>query len=167
MISLTATQGWMYGSHLVVDGMGLVLNHGMSRFDYTAGHPNAPAAGKRMQHNMSPLIVLREGRPAFAFGMPGGPKIVSVTAQLAMNALAFDATPAASIAAPRLHTEGDEPLLVSPHTPDHVVAGLEKLGHTVRREDDMGGPVNVLAVDSQTGSIDAASGEGTGAVGGF
>ena len=32
LVSLTATQGWMYGSHLVVDGMGLVLNHGMSRF---------------------------------------------------------------------------------------------------------------------------------------
>jgi len=44
MISLTATQGWMYGSHLVVDGLGLVLNHGMSRFDYTPGDPNAPAA---------------------------------------------------------------------------------------------------------------------------
>jgi gamma-glutamyltranspeptidase/glutathione hydrolase len=167
MISLTATQGWMYGSHLVVEGMGLVLNHGMSRFDYSTGHPNAPAAGKRMQHNMVPLIVLREGRPAFAFGMPGGPKIVSVTAQLAIDALAFEATPAASIAAPRLHTEGDEPLLVSPHMPDDVAAELEKLGHTVHHEEDMGGPVNILAVDSQTGRIDAASGEATGAVGGI
>ncbi len=46
MISLTATQGWMYGSHLVVDGLGLVLNHGMSRFDYVSGHPNSPAARK-------------------------------------------------------------------------------------------------------------------------
>jgi gamma-glutamyltranspeptidase len=84
-----------------------------------------------------------------------------------MNVLAFNASPAAAIAAPRLHTEGDEPLLVSQHLPDHVVAGLAKVGHSVRREDDMGGPVNVLAVESQTGRIEAASGEGTGAVGGF
>ena len=167
LISLTATQGWMYGSHLVVDGMGLVLNHGMSRFDYSPGHPNAPAAGKRMQHNMAPMIVLEGGRPAFAVGLPGGPKIVNVTAQLALDLIAFGATPAAAISAPRLHTEGDEPLLVSPHTPDGVVVELEKLGHTIRREEDMGGPVNVLAVDPQTGKIDVASGEGFGAVAGF
>ncbi len=167
LISLTATQGWMYGSHLVVDGLGLVLNHGMSRFDYSPDHPNAPAPGKRMQHNMSPLIALRDERPAFAFGLPGGPKIVSVTAQLALDALVFGTAPAASIVAPRLHTDGDEPLLVSQHMPDCIVSELENLGHEVRREDDMGGPVNVLAVDLQTGQIDIASGETTGAVAGF
>ncbi|HJQ81527.1 MAG TPA: gamma-glutamyltransferase [Lacipirellulaceae bacterium] len=167
LISITATQGWMYGSHLVVDGLGLVLNHGMSRFDYSPGHANAPAPGKRMLHNMAPMIVLRKDRPAFALGMPGGAKIVSVTAQLALNAIAFGATPAASIAAPRVHTDGSEPLLVSSHMPARVVADLETLGHVIRREEDMGGPVNVLAADSQSGKIDIASGESTGAVAGF
>jgi gamma-glutamyltranspeptidase/glutathione hydrolase len=167
IISLTATQGWMYGSHLVVTGMGLVLNHGMSRFDYSPDHPNAPAPGKRMQHNMAPMIALHNGRPAFAFGLPGGPKIVSVTAQLALNTIAFGTTPAAAITAPRLHTDGSEPLLVSYDISANVVADLEQRGHTVRRENDMGGPVNVLAVDPQTGKIDIASGESIGAVAGF
>jgi gamma-glutamyltranspeptidase/glutathione hydrolase len=167
LISVTATQGWMYGSHLVVDGMGLVLNHGMSRFDYSPGHPNAPAPGKRMMHNMAPMIVIRDDRPAFAFGMPGGPKIVSVTAQLALNSLAFGASPVASLEAPRVHTDGSEPLLVSPHMHPSVIAELEHLGHTIRYEEDMGGPVNVLVLDSQSGKIDVASGESTGAVAGF
>jgi gamma-glutamyltranspeptidase/glutathione hydrolase len=167
VISLTATQGWMYGSHIVVDGLGLVLNHGMSRFDYISGHPNRPEAGKRMQHNMAPTIALDDSRPALAFGLPGGPKIVSATAQLAINTTAFEATAAESIAVPRLHTEGGEPLLVSEHTPESVVAGLRKLGHEVRLEPDMGGPVNVLAFDPYSGKIDAASGEGTGAVAGI
>jgi gamma-glutamyltranspeptidase / glutathione hydrolase len=169
LISLTATQGWMYGSHLVVDGMGLVLNHGMSRFTFSPGHPNAPAAGKRMQHNMSPMIVLETetGHPAFAFGLPGGPKIVNVTAQLALDLIALGATPAESIAAPRLHAECDEPLLVSAHTPPSVIDELMDLGHDVRCEEDMGGPVNVLAIDPQTRQIDVASGETTGDVAGF
>jgi gamma-glutamyltranspeptidase/glutathione hydrolase len=167
LISLTATQGWMYGSHLVVDGLGLVLNHGMSRFDYSPGHANAPAPGKRMQHNMSPMIALGDGRPAFAFGMPGGPKIVSVTAQLVLNAIALGVSPAAAIAAPRLHTDGGEPLLVSPRMPEHVVRELADWGHQIRHEDDMGGPVNVLAVDPQSATIEVASGEGTGDVAGF
>jgi gamma-glutamyltranspeptidase / glutathione hydrolase len=167
LISLTATQGWMYGSHLVVDGLGLVLNHGMSRFEYAPGHPNAPAPGKRMQHNMAPLIGVCDGKPLFAAGLPGGPKIVSVTAQLALRTLAFGESPTSAIAAPRLHTEIGEPLLVSQHMPDGVIAELENLGHRVRREPDMGGPVNVLTFDRQTGHIDTASGETTGAVAGI
>ncbi len=128
LISITATQGWMYGSHLVVDGMGLVLNHGMSRFDYSPGHPNAPAPGKRMLHNMAPMIVLRSDRPTFAFGMPGGAKIVSVTAQLALNAIAFGAVPAESIAVSRMHTDGNGPLLVSPHMLANVGRRLGEVG---------------------------------------
>jgi hypothetical protein len=31
----------------------------------------------------------------------------------------------------------------------------------------MGGPVNVLVIDHKTGKIDAASGEGTGAIAGL
>jgi gamma-glutamyltranspeptidase/glutathione hydrolase len=167
LISLTATQGWMYGSHLVVAGLGLVLNHGMSRFDYSPGHPNAPAPGKRMQHNMAPMIALKSGQPAFAYGLPGGPKIVSVTAQLVLDTIAFQDSPASAIAVPRVHTQGDEPVLVSQHLPDHIIAELETLGHSVRREEDMGGPVNVLTIDPHTRKIDIASGESTGAVAGF
>ena len=51
--------------------------------------------------------------------------------------------------------------------PANVVVELEKLGHSIRREEDMGGPVNVLAIDRQTGTIDIASGESIGAVAGF
>jgi gamma-glutamyltranspeptidase/glutathione hydrolase len=167
LISLTATQGWMYGSHLVVDELGLVLNHGMSRFDYSPGHPNAPAPGKRMQHNMSPMIALRDDQPAFAYGLPGGPKIVSVTAQLAWSTIVYGMTPAESITAPRLHTDGTEPLKVSQHMPSEVVTKLESHGHAIIREDDMGGPVNVLAIESQSQQIDIASGESTGAVAGM
>ncbi len=166
LVSVTATQGWMYGSHLVVEGLGLVLNHGMSRFDYVPGHPNAPAAGKRMQHNMAPMIALRNGRAAFAYGLPGGPKIVTATAQLAVDTIAFGSSAADAVAAPRLHTDGAEPLLVSEQMPAEVVRRLEKSGHAVQREADMGGPVNALAVDAASGRIEIASGEITGAVAG-
>jgi gamma-glutamyltranspeptidase/glutathione hydrolase len=120
-----------------------------------------------MQHNMAPMIARRDGWPAFAVGMPGGPKIVSVTAQLALNLMSFGATPSESIAVPRLHTDGGEPLLASTHMSTSVVDELETRGHAVRREADMGGPVNVLVVDRQQGVINAAAGEGTGAVAGF
>jgi gamma-glutamyltranspeptidase/glutathione hydrolase len=160
VVSLTATQGNLFGSQVVIDGLGLVLNHGMSRFTYTPGHPNAPAPGKRMHHNMSPVVALRDGRPRFATGMPGGEKIVNVTAQIAINLVEFDRPPAEAIAAPRLHTQGGEPLAVTPDMPADVVAQLEAMGHQVTRAQTLGGPANLAVIDPATGEVEAVSGHG-------
>ena len=51
-VSLTATQGAYFGSHVVIPGLGLVMNHGMSRFDFPPaqggpGNPNVPLPGDR------------------------------------------------------------------------------------------------------------------------
>ena len=84
-----------------------------------------------------------------------------------MNAILFGKSPAECIAAPRIHTEGNEPLQVSADTPAQDIAELERHGHTIRREEDMGGPVNVLAMNPDSPTIYIAAGEGTGAVAGF
>lgn len=166
LVSLTATQGYQFGSQVVIDGFGLVMGHGMSRFDYIAGHPNAPAAGKRMHHNMSPLIALCDGRPCFAIGLPGGPKIVSVTAQMCVSPIDFGATAAEAVAAPRAHTETAEPVGVSSAMPEPVIARLQQMGHTIKRGQDIGGPpgeiggpANAILL-SDSGSPTAASGAG-------
>ena len=86
VVSMTATQGYLFGSTVVIDGLGLVMGHGMSRFDPAADSPNAAAAGKRMVHNMAPTVLLgRMGGHSAAVGLPGGPKIVTVTAQLVVE----------------------------------------------------------------------------------
>jgi gamma-glutamyltranspeptidase/glutathione hydrolase len=163
--------GYAFGSAVVIDGLGLVTNHGMSRFDLTPGSPNAPAAGKRMFHNMAPTVVLGgDGRAVAAVGLPGGPKIVTVTAQLVVSLLDFGATPAAAVLAGRIHAEGDEPVAVSSAVSDEVIDQLRELGHTVQRGQTVGGPTNeiggmanALAIDPKTGLAAAASqaGEGT------
>ena len=97
VVSLTATQGYLFGSQVVIEGLGLVLGHGMSRFDFVPGSPNAPAPRKRMHHNMSPTIIMRDGKPWRAFGMPGGPKIVNVATQLIVNSIDFGQPPGGAI----------------------------------------------------------------------
>jgi gamma-glutamyltranspeptidase/glutathione hydrolase len=171
VVSTTATLGYVFGSAVVIDGLGLVMNHGMSRFDLTPGSPNAPAAGKRMYHNMAPTIVLgSDGRAVAAVGMPGGPKIVTVTAQLVASLLDFAATPATAAAAGRIHAEADEPVAVSSAVSDDIIAELLAFGHTVRRGQDVGGPpneiggvANALVIDPNTGVASAASQAGEGA----
>ena len=113
VVSLTATQGFLFGSQRIARGLGLILGHGMSRFDYEPGHPNRPEPWKRMHHNMSPVIVLKDGKPFCTFGMPGGTKIVNVTAQLALNLTDFGLSPEEAIRAPRVHTEGADPIAVT------------------------------------------------------
>jgi gamma-glutamyltranspeptidase/glutathione hydrolase len=158
LVSMTATLGYLFGSGRVCAGYGIALGHGMSRFDYEEGHPNAPAPWKRMQHNMSPTLVMKDGRPRFAFGMPGGTKIVNVTAQLGVNLIEFGMPVDEAIRAPRVHTEGADPIFVTSSIEKRVVQELERMGHQVRREQTLGGPANAIQIDN--GAISAASGNG-------
>jgi gamma-glutamyltranspeptidase/glutathione hydrolase len=128
----------------------------MSRFTYEHGHPNAPAPAKRMFHNMSPLVGLRGGKPQVIIGMPGGPKIVNVSVQIAVNLLDFGRSPVDALKHPRLHTQGAEPITVSPVVPDHVVAELEQMGHKIEKNAAMGGPANAMLIDD-AGNVTAAN----------
>jgi gamma-glutamyltranspeptidase/glutathione hydrolase len=171
VVSITATLGYLFGSAVVIDGLGLVMNHGMSRFDHAPGSPNAAAPGKRMVHNMAPTIVLdNDGRPFAAVGLPGGPKIVTVTAQLVISLVDFHATPKQAVTAGRVHAEGGEPVAVSAAVTDAVIARLQAIGHTVRRGQDVGGPpaeiggvANVVRIDPASGVVSAASQAGAAA----
>jgi gamma-glutamyltranspeptidase/glutathione hydrolase len=172
VVSMTATQGYQFGALVCVEGLGLVLGHGMSRFDFDQpGHPNAPAPGKRMFHNMSPTIILHGGEPVAALGMPGGTKIVTVTAQLAANLIDFHMSAEQTVTAPRVHAEAGEPVAVSSGVPESVVEELKATGHTVRRGQDVGGPkteiggqANAIVIDEKTGALSAGSGHGPTAV---
>jgi gamma-glutamyltranspeptidase / glutathione hydrolase len=159
IVSITATQGGGFGSHVVVPGTGLVLGHGMSRFELAQG-PNYPAAGKRMQHNMAPMVTLRNGKPLLGFGMPGGRMIVTVTPQLAINLIDFKKTPEQALKAARVHNEGGEVLKISAEVSNAAARKLQSLGHKVEREASLGGPANVASINQASGRVDAASGAG-------
>jgi gamma-glutamyltranspeptidase/glutathione hydrolase len=113
---------------------------------------------------MAPAVMLRsEGgktRPVGAVGLPGGTKIVTVTGQLVISVIDFKATPGEAVRAPRVHTEGNEPLLASPAVPEEVAAELELMGHQVKRRQAVGGLVNVAMVSADGKRITAAAGLG-------
>ena len=159
MISWTATHGGGFGSHVAIEGLGLMLGHGMSRFAFTAPDPNYPAPGKRPQHNMSPLLVLRGGKPYAALGMPGGRAIVTFTAQMLVNLIDFKAAPERIVSSPRIHTEGQDPIELS-QVPKPVVEELRRMGHKVEQVRYLGGEANAAIIDPKTGDVEAiASGE--------
>jgi gamma-glutamyltranspeptidase/glutathione hydrolase len=59
LAAVTVTHGDPFGAQVTVDGLGLTLGHGMSRFDLNPHHPNAPASGKRPVINVCPSIVFQ------------------------------------------------------------------------------------------------------------
>ncbi len=157
IVSWTATHGNDFGSHVAIEGLGLMLGHGISRFDIPPTSPNYPAPRKRPQHNMSPLVVLKDGKPVAGLGLPGGTKIVNVTTQMAINLIDFKADATQIVSAPRLHTEGRDPIQVSATVSDAVVADLEKKGHKVQRVTAVGGDANAIVIDQKTGELQAAA----------
>ncbi|MDZ4722999.1 MAG: gamma-glutamyltransferase [candidate division Zixibacteria bacterium] len=91
MVALTTTINGSFGSRLVVDGAGFLLNNEMDDFSIKPGHPNIYGLvggegnkvepGKRMLSSMSPTLVLKHGKPFLILGSSGGSKIITTVAQ--------------------------------------------------------------------------------------
>ena len=112
-VSLTFTiEGW-FGSAIVVDGAGFLLNNEMGDFNPipqktddqgTIGTaPNLIAPEKRMLSSMSPTIVLKDKRPFLVIGAPGGRTIPNTVLQVILNVVDFDMDIAEAIAHKRIH----------------------------------------------------------------
>lgn len=133
MAALTLTHGGDLGSQVVVDGLGVVLGHGMSRFDPHPDHPNAPGPRKRPMHNMCPTVVLRDGKPVAAVGAAGGRMIVNSVFAVLAQYVGRGASLGSALAAPRLHTEGDLNVLLDPAISEAEEAYFRSLGYTTKR----------------------------------
>ncbi len=113
LISLTYTINTSFGSKLVVDGAGFLLNNEMDDFSIKPGVPNAYglvggraneiAPGKRMLSSMTPTIVLKDGQPYLVLGSPGGSKIITAVAETIINFVRFDLPLDKAVAQPRFH----------------------------------------------------------------
>jgi gamma-glutamyltranspeptidase / glutathione hydrolase len=131
LVALTLTHGNAFGACVTVDGLGLTLGHGMSRFDGQIGHPNAPAPGKRPLTNMCPTLILRQGKPVLALGAVGGRLIVNTVFHVLWNFLNGKNVQDA-IRAPRWHTEGNTELALEKSWPDSVRDRFQKLGYEIK-----------------------------------
>lgn len=90
------------GSGMVVPGYGFLLNNELTDFDFTGPHPNVPEAGKRPRSSMTPTIALKDGKPAFSIGSPGGSTIITTVLQTIVNYIDLGMPMDQAIDAPRL-----------------------------------------------------------------
>lgn len=132
MAALTLTHGAGFGARVTVDGLGLTLGHGMSRFEPFPGHPNSPAPGKKPLHNMCPTVVLRDGHPVLALGGAGGRKIPNAIFDVLTRYVVLGETMEPAVAAPREHTEGTLALTLEKAWPAEEAEYFKSVGYDVK-----------------------------------
>ncbi len=175
-VACTETINLEFGSCLAVDTFGFLLNNQMDDFTTKRGKPNAfklvqsernlPAPGKRPLSSMTPTIALDDrGRVEFVAGASGGPRIITGTMQVLLNAIVANSSAAAAVQAPRLHHQwSPDIVMLEPEMYDHpltysegnkpkvtLIEDLQRRGHRVERSKDDVGNVQLIARDPRGG----------------
>lgn len=112
-VSTTTTINSSFGSGVVVEGAGFLLNNEMDDFSSKPGVPNQFGLigseankiepNKRMLSSMSPTIILKENKPFMIVGSPGGSTISTVVLQVILNVLDFNMNIQQAIDMSRVH----------------------------------------------------------------
>jgi gamma-glutamyltranspeptidase/glutathione hydrolase len=112
-VSSTYTLNGSYGSGVVIEGTGVLMNNEMDDFSIKPGFPNlygligseanAIEAEKRMLSSMTPTIIEKNNNPFLVVGSPGGAKIITSVAQVISNVIDFEMNIREAVEAPRFH----------------------------------------------------------------
>ncbi len=140
----TQTINGLFGARFAVPGTGMITNNYMFNFDPSPGRALSVAPGKRVFTSMAPMMALREGRLAYALGLPGGLRIFGSAMQALVNLIDHGMTPQQAVEAPRVWTQG-EALEIEPAIPDATAEILAARGHAVQRVRRIAGGMNAIA----------------------
>jgi gamma-glutamyltranspeptidase/glutathione hydrolase len=138
VVASTQTINSLFGARLMVPGTGLIPNNYMFLFDPHPGHTLSVQAGKRVTTSQSPIMALRDGRPLFALGLPGGVRIFGSAMQAVLNLIDHEMTLQEAVEAPRVWTQG-QAVEVEPAVSEPTRRELTELGHPVTPVPHVGG----------------------------
>ncbi|MEE2670801.1 MAG: gamma-glutamyltransferase [Bdellovibrionota bacterium] len=146
---VTSTQtinGW-FGSSVVAEGTGIVMNNemddfashvgGVNLFGAVGGKNNLVEPRKRPLSSMSPTIVFdKEGKPFMALGTPSGTRILTCVMQTVLNVLEHDMPLWEAVAATRYHHQWspEEIRIGPPYFSTEVEEKLKAMGHKINHK---------------------------------
>ena len=159
-VSNTYTINGYFGSGMIAEGTGIVLNDEMDDFSAKPGvanmfgvvgsDANAIEPKKRPLSSMSPTILTKDGKVALVIGTPGGSRIFTSIFQVVNNIYDFKMPLKEAVGAMRFHHQ-----LLPPNTifwePYHPIEGelakaLEARGYTLKGQ-DFSGDIQVIQID--------------------
>jgi gamma-glutamyltranspeptidase/glutathione hydrolase len=160
-VANTYTLNTGYGSGVVAEGTGVLLNNEMDDFTSKPGVPNAYgliqgeanaiAPRKRPLSSMTPTVIVREGKLFMVTGSPGGPTIINTVMHSFLNVAEHGMTVQQAVAFPRFHHQW---------LPD--VVDWERLGLSLETRQALEAMGHSLARPSSIGSCHAVVVDGSG-----
>jgi gamma-glutamyltranspeptidase/glutathione hydrolase len=170
-VSLIESLYMNFGSGIVADGTGVVLQNRGAYFSTQPGHPNVYEGAKRPVHTLSPPMFLRDGEPEIVFGTMGGDGQPQILLQILHQLVDRGLDVQRALDHPRWvygrHTLTERPelkpgetVLVESRMPADIVAGLERRGHVVQAlgpfENAMG-HAHGIVIDRERGTLAGGS----------
>lgn len=155
IVSATQTINSLFGARYMVPGTGMIPNNYLHVFNPRPGLANSMAPGKRVTSSMSPLIVLRDGKPRFALGLPGGLRIFPSAFQAVLNLIDHGMSLQQAVEAPRVWTQGYA-LELEPAFPAALGETLAGMGHEILRVPNVGGGMGAIRW-LEDGSLEGAA----------
>ncbi len=149
-VSNTYTLNMPFGSGVVIEGAGFLMNDEMDDFStkpgvanvfgVVGGKANEIAPHKRMLSSMSPTIVLKEGQVEMVVGTPGGSTIITSVFQAIVNVAEEGMSAQQAVDAPRVHHQllPVNQIAYNPELSESTKAALELMGYNLKQNSYMG-----------------------------
>lgn len=157
-VSNTYTLNGDFGSGVVVDGGGFMLNDAMDDFvtkpeGASSSEVNTVAPGRRPLSSMTPTILLKDGKVALVIGTPGGSRILTSIFQVMTDLYDYGMSPTDALAAMRFHHQllPQKTIYFEPY---HPVSGeladqLKAKGYVLETQ-SFNGDVQMIRIDGTT-----------------
>jgi gamma-glutamyltranspeptidase/glutathione hydrolase len=164
MVSITSSLLSGFGSGVVVDKGGFVMNDRMRYFYLDPKDVNALAPRKRTRQTINPAMTLKNGKPWIAFGTPGSDTQPQTQLQFFLNVAEFGMNVQEALEQPAVISnsfrDSYQPhdvkgkLLTPAMLPQSVKDGLASRGHQLDIRNVRGvGSVKAILIDPRTGAL--------------
>lgn len=137
-VSNTTTLNTAFGSGVVIEGTGILMNNEMDDFSSSPGienyflllgnEANKIEPLKRPLSSMTPTIVLRDGKPFIITGAQGGSRIITAVLHIILNYYEFKMSAKDAVYANRYHHQWNPNILMYEFMTNELQIELEKLG---------------------------------------
>ncbi|MEX3958706.1 gamma-glutamyltransferase [Trinickia sp. EG282A] len=162
-VSNTYTINGYFGSGVVAEGTGVLLNDEMDDFSAKPGVPNmfgvvgsdanAIAPKKRPLSSMAPTILTKDGKVSLVIGTPGGSRIFTSIFQVISNVYDFKMPLADAVAAMRFHHQLLPPNTIfwEPYKPieGELAQQLQSMGYVLQKQ-GFNGDIQAIEIDGDT-----------------
>ena len=158
----TTTLNRSFGSKIVIQETGILLNNQMDDFSIkpgvpnayglTGGEANAIQPGKRKLSSMTPTIVEKNEELYMVVGSPGGSTIITSVLQVVLNVTEFGMTMQEAVSASRFHHQWlPDVIYYENNSLDSVLlSGLAVMGYHLQPRDSFGRVDAILVISDGT-----------------